>query len=146
MSDLKFTDDWIQTVDLWRWKRPLYQLSHNHCPALNMVTSWWLYLLLAAESFAGRFSQRLTVTMRAFLSKLYLMLQCKVPNTKFSSSWRVHNISYKILNSAKIKMKNEGRGGGQVVSMLTFHADDLSSNSADAYSFFCEICVWKEQK
>ena len=33
-------------------------------------------------------------------------------------------------------MKNEGRGGGgQVVSMLTFHADDLSSNSADAYSF-----------
>ena len=27
----KFADDWIQTTDLWRRKRPLYQLSHNHC-------------------------------------------------------------------------------------------------------------------
>ena len=24
--------DWIRTVDLWFWKRPLYQLRHNHCP------------------------------------------------------------------------------------------------------------------
>ena len=28
-----------------------------------------------------------------------------------------------------------GRGGGQVVSVLTFYSDDLSSNPADAYSF-----------
>ena len=27
-------DDWIQTEDLWNWKRPLYQLSHNHCPKM----------------------------------------------------------------------------------------------------------------
>ena len=27
-----FADDWIQTADLWNWKQPLYQLSHNHCP------------------------------------------------------------------------------------------------------------------
>ena len=25
-------DDWIRTADLWHCKRPLYQLSHNHCP------------------------------------------------------------------------------------------------------------------
>ena len=25
-------DDWIRTADLWNWKRPLYQLSHYHCP------------------------------------------------------------------------------------------------------------------
>ena len=25
-----FADDWIQTADLWNWKRPLYQLSHNY--------------------------------------------------------------------------------------------------------------------
>ena len=25
-------DDWIQTADLWKWKRPPYQLSHNHSP------------------------------------------------------------------------------------------------------------------
>ena len=27
-----FADDWIRTADLWYRKRPLYQLSHNHCP------------------------------------------------------------------------------------------------------------------
>ena len=25
-----FANDWIRTADLWNWKRPLYQLSHNH--------------------------------------------------------------------------------------------------------------------
>ena len=25
-------DDWIRTADLWYRKRPLCQLSHNHCP------------------------------------------------------------------------------------------------------------------
>ena len=29
---INFADDWIQTADLWYRKRPLYQLSHNHCP------------------------------------------------------------------------------------------------------------------
>ena len=27
-----YADDWIRTVDLWIWKRLLYQLSHNLCP------------------------------------------------------------------------------------------------------------------
>ena len=40
--------------------------------------------------------------------------------------------------------KNRGRrGGGQVVSMFAFYSDDPSSNLADAYNFFCNICVWK---
>ena len=26
-----FADEWIQTADLWSWKRLLYQLSHYHC-------------------------------------------------------------------------------------------------------------------
>ena len=39
-----------------------------------------------------------------------------------------------------------GRGGGQVVSVLAFYSDNPSLNPADAYSFFCKICVWKEQK
>ena len=30
-----FADDWIRTADLWNWKRPLYQLSHNHCPGVT---------------------------------------------------------------------------------------------------------------
>ena len=31
--------------------------------------------------------------------------------------------------------KEEGRGGGRVVSVLAFHSDDLSSNPAGANSF-----------
>ena len=27
-----FADDWIRTEDLLKWKRPLYQQSHNPCP------------------------------------------------------------------------------------------------------------------
>ena len=29
MLNNNFADEWIQTADLWYWKRPLYQLSHN---------------------------------------------------------------------------------------------------------------------
>ena len=36
MFNLNFADDWIQTADLWYWKQPLYQLSHNHCPELSL--------------------------------------------------------------------------------------------------------------
>ena len=33
-SKIKFANDWIRFVDLWHWKRPLYQLSHKHCPTI----------------------------------------------------------------------------------------------------------------
>ena len=29
---VNFANGWIRTADLWYRKRPLYQLSHNHCP------------------------------------------------------------------------------------------------------------------
>ena len=32
MFILNFANELIQTVDLWYWKQPLYQLCHNHCP------------------------------------------------------------------------------------------------------------------
>ena len=35
----------------------------------------------------------------------------------------------------------QGRGGGQVVSVLAFYSNDLFSNPADAHSFFCKISV-----
>ena len=34
-----FADEWIQTADLWIWKRPLYQLSHHHCPNDRLLSS-----------------------------------------------------------------------------------------------------------
>lgn len=33
-----FADDWIRTADPWCWKRPLWQLSTNHCPKNIFVT------------------------------------------------------------------------------------------------------------
>ena len=39
-----------------------------------------------------------------------------------------------------------GRGGGQVISILTCYSDDPSSNPAEAYNFFCNICVLKQRK
>ena len=32
MFSINFANDWIPTADLWYWKQPLYQLSHNHYP------------------------------------------------------------------------------------------------------------------
>ena len=40
-----------------------------------------------------------------------------------------------------IKLFWMGRGGGQVVSMVTFYSDDPSSNPADAYRFSVKNCV-----
>ena len=34
-----FAGVWIWTADLWCWKRPLYQLSHNHCPNSLLANS-----------------------------------------------------------------------------------------------------------
>ena len=39
-----------------------------------------------------------------------------------------------------------GRGGVQVVFMLAFYSNDLSSDLDDAYSYFCKICVWKDRR
>ena len=38
---INFANDWIRTVDLWYWKQPLNQLSHNHCPT-NAKLNWIL--------------------------------------------------------------------------------------------------------
>ena len=35
----------------------------------------------------------------------------------------------------------KGRGGGQVVSVLAFYYDDLTSNLADVYSFSVNMCL-----
>ena len=34
---INFADDWSRTADLWYWKRPLYQLSHNHFPIFVVI-------------------------------------------------------------------------------------------------------------
>ena len=38
------------------------------------------------------------------------------------------------------------RGGVQVVSVLALYSDELSLNTAEAYSFICKILISKEHK
>ena len=38
-----------------------------------------------------------------------------------------------------------GRGGGQVVSVLAFYSDDLSSNPAEVYNFSNKIVIEKNE-
>ena len=40
----------------------------------------------------------------------------------------------------------QGRGGGQVVSVLAFYSNNPNSNPADVYSFIWKICVLKDRK
>ena len=39
----------------------------------------------------------------------------------------------------------EGRGGGQVVSVLAFYSDDLSSNPAEVYNFSVQLLLKKNE-
>ena len=39
-----FADDWIQTMDLWHWKQPLYQLSHN------LFDEWFVFFKVVNPS------------------------------------------------------------------------------------------------
>ena len=50
-----FADDWIWTADLWYWKLPLYQLSHNHCPRHCKIlkTTPELYTWISPEYNSG---------------------------------------------------------------------------------------------
>ena len=41
MFNINFANDWSRTIDLWYWKWPLYQLSHNHFPS-----SFWFFIFL----------------------------------------------------------------------------------------------------
>ena len=49
-----FADDWIWTADLWNWKQPLYQLSHNHChPILKFIVRYRLTLGVTFSTCTG---------------------------------------------------------------------------------------------
>ena len=46
----------------------------------------------------------------------------------------------------RCRLLRHSGGGGQVVSVLALYCKDPSSNPAENYIFFCEMCVWKERK
>ena len=43
MFNINFADDWIQTMDLWYWKQPLYQLSHTTTAQATFLLAWSFY-------------------------------------------------------------------------------------------------------
>ena len=49
------------------------------------------------------------------------------------------------LRLTDLKNKVNGRGVGQVVSVLSFYSDDLSSNTANVYSFFVRFAFEKTE-
>ena len=51
MSNIIFTDDCIQTVDLWCQKQSLYQLSHNH---FQHVLNWYSRVFRLALNVTGK--------------------------------------------------------------------------------------------
>ena len=46
-----FVYDWIRSADLWRLKRPLYQLSNNQCPLFAICPSLYVFLCFFSIRF-----------------------------------------------------------------------------------------------
>ena len=46
------TCTWIWTEDLWCQKRPLYRLSHNHCPSCAFLFGLWAFSFSKIPTFA----------------------------------------------------------------------------------------------
>ena len=65
MNSINITDDLIRTMDLWCWKRPLYQLSHNHCPIQFLK---WDYPANPASAWS------IFVPQQVFYKKMYATL------------------------------------------------------------------------
>ena len=66
--------------------------------------------------------------------------------SKFSVTKIALNLLFEIIDwSFRRKVElYKVRRGGQVVYVIAFYSEDLSSNAAQAYIIFCKICVLKE--
>ena len=56
-------NDWIRTMDLWYWKRPLYQLRHNHCP---YQIEFYFDFLYMSQVYTLQSTLRFTSLIKAF--------------------------------------------------------------------------------
>ena len=60
-----------------------------------------------------------------------------------SELWRQNTINTSSFNVVFWSLKEPGRDGGQVVSMLAFYSKNPNSNPADAYSFSVRFALEK---
>ena len=105
-------DDWIRTAVFWYWKRPLYQLRHNHCPtSLTFFLSTLLFVqsslsysrllirphipIIETHSPATLLATSAAAAATAFLINkierniIFLFpVQKKILNNKWSFQWR----------------------------------------------------------
>ena len=49
MFNINLANDWNRTADLLYWKRPLYQLSHNHFPKQHLFPGYNAQLSIQSE-------------------------------------------------------------------------------------------------
>ena len=65
-------------------------------------------------------------------------IKCKYVPIKKQQFWNKIYIEWENKNDPK-RFDHVGRGGGQVVSILAFHSDNPSSNSAKVYNLFVKM-------
>ena len=83
---INLANDWIRTADLWYRKRPLCQLSHNHCPIIFAILGNYIltmaYLVLVHLSFNSLFTSYVIVTRLLHNENheilIYNFAKCKV--------------------------------------------------------------------
>ena len=44
-------NDWIWTADLWYWKQPLCQLSHDYCPNFYLITYLYYFQFITVPTY-----------------------------------------------------------------------------------------------
>ena len=82
-----FADDWIRTADLWCGKRPLYKLSHNHCPIVIKVYSYkfFCYILNILKRILNKACWSICMKANVWRKKHVWMSTYKCSDWK--SSW-----------------------------------------------------------
>ena len=91
-----------------------------------------LYSLLLKEEFAAKDQPIFSTDIQVGENVLKFCFEIDIATHSVTD--RIQHLLLKIQSF-------EGRGGSQMVSVLTFHSDDPSSNSAEAYSSLSKMCV-----
>ena len=80
MFNIFFSEDWIQTADLWNRKRPLYQLSHT--TAILSTLFGWKYIFSANKNPYNEYSVKIYdknysyhwIYVRVFVKSMYVCI------------------------------------------------------------------------
>ena len=87
---ISFADVGIWTADLWCWKRPLFQLSHQHCPIVFLRSNYSLKcVLLNHKSSPNKEIFEWLTSIKNF-KRMPFPLQGKKA-LKFLKFWRIKN-------------------------------------------------------